>query len=47
MTNNVVWHTQGVSKEERSQVENQESCLICFTGLSGWKKAATANPLDL
>ena len=43
---NIVWHDHHVSKEERSSIKNQKSCILWFTGLSGSGKSTIANAVE-
>ncbi|QOL24429.1 adenylyl-sulfate kinase [Thalassotalea sp. LPB0316] len=45
-TENTVWHTQVVSKEQRSAQKQQKPCLLWYTGLSGSGKSTIANAVD-
>lgn len=45
-TENTVWHTQQVSKHQRSELKQQKSCLLWYTGLSGSGKSTIANAVD-
>ena len=42
---NIVWHNHQVSKEDRSNLKEQRSCVLWFTGLSGSGKSTIANVL--
>ncbi|RUM66475.1 MAG: adenylyl-sulfate kinase [Sulfurimonas sp.] len=46
MSNNIVWHDHHVSKEERSQLKQQQPCILWFTGLSGSGKSTVANAVE-
>ena len=43
---NIVWHKQTLSKEERGLLKNQRPCILWFTGLSGAGKSTVANALE-
>ena len=43
---NIVWHKQTLSKEERGELKNQRPCILWFTGLSGAGKSTVANALE-
>jgi len=43
---NIVWHDHHVSKEERSTIKDQRSCILWFTGLSGSGKSTIANAIE-
>jgi len=43
---NIVWHDHYVSKNERSQLKKQKSCILWFTGLSGSGKSTVANAVE-
>ena len=43
---NIVWHQQTLSKEERGTLKNQRPCILWFTGLSGAGKSTVANALE-
>lgn len=43
---NIVWHTQTLSKEERGALKGQRPCILWFTGLSGAGKSTVANALE-
>ena len=44
---NVVWHSTGVSREQRESIKNQRGCVIWMTGLSGSGKSTLANALEV
>jgi len=44
--NNIVWHDHHVTKEERSRIKDQRSCILWFTGLSGSGKSTIANAVE-
>ena len=46
MTENVVWHQNKISKEERHRLNNHKSVCIWFTGLSGSGKSTLAVELE-
>lgn len=41
--NNIVWHEQSLTKEERRQKNKHHSAVLWFTGLSGSGKSTVAN----
>ena len=43
---NIVWHTQTLSKGERGTLKHQRPCILWFTGLSGAGKSTVANALE-
>ena len=43
---NIVWHQHHVSKEDRSNLKGQRSCVLWFTGLSGSGKSTIANAVE-
>lgn len=43
---NIVWHAQTLSKEERSTLKAQRSAILWFTGFSGSGKSTVANALE-
>ena len=43
---NIVWHQHHVSKEDRSILKGQRSCVLWFTGLSGSGKSTIANAVE-
>ena len=43
---NIVWHDHHVTKKERSQIKDQNPCIIWFTGLSGSGKSTIANAVE-
>ena len=43
---NIVWHNHQVSKEDRSNLKEQRSCVLWFTGLSGSGKSTIANAVE-
>lgn len=45
-TENTVWHPQQIDKQQRSNLKNQKSCLLWYTGLSGSGKSTIANAVD-
>lgn len=45
-TENTVWHSQIVSKQQRAQLKGQKPCLLWYTGLSGSGKSTIANAVD-
>ncbi len=46
MSNNLVWHEQHLSKNDRSKIKNQKPCILWFTGLSGSGKSTIANAVE-
>jgi bifunctional enzyme CysN/CysC len=44
--NNLVWHESAVTKELRTEMKNQSTHTIWFTGLSGSGKSTLANALE-
>jgi adenylylsulfate kinase len=44
--NNIFWHEQSVTVEERWKSNGYRSCLLWFTGLSGSGKSTVAHALD-
>lgn len=46
VVDNIVWHKQSVSKQERSKIKAQKPCILWFTGLSGSGKSTLANALE-
>lgn len=45
-SNNVVWHTTAVSREDHNQLHGHRSLILWFTGLSGAGKSTLANALE-
>jgi adenylylsulfate kinase len=45
-TENTVWHSHLVTKQERAHLKNQKPCLLWYTGLSGSGKSTVANAVD-
>ena len=43
---NIVWHNASITKQEKSKLKNQKSCILWFTGLSGSGKSTLANALE-
>lgn len=43
---NIVWHSQTLSKKERGTLKQQRPCILWFTGLSGAGKSTVANALE-
>lgn len=43
---NIVWHEQHVTKEERANLKQQKPCILWFTGLSGSGKSTIANAVE-
>lgn len=46
VSDNIVWHSHHVSKEERSGIKKQRPCILWFTGLSGSGKSTVANAVE-
>jgi len=46
MNENIVWHNQQITKEDRSKLTAQKPCVLWFTGLSGSGKSTIANALE-
>lgn len=46
MNNNLFWHEQKVTIEERSKLKSQKAMVLWFTGLSGSGKSTIANALE-
>jgi len=44
--NNIVWHNQYISKQDREKNTLQKPCILWFTGLSGSGKSTIANTLE-
>ena len=42
----IVWHSAAVTKGERNKLNNHNSCILWFTGLSGSGKSTIANALE-
>jgi len=45
-TDNVVWHQQTISTEQRQQANGHKSAVLWYTGLSGSGKSTVANAVD-
>jgi len=45
-SSNIVWHDASVTKQDRNRLNNQQSGIIWFTGLSGSGKSSIACALD-
>ncbi|MGB5920510.1 adenylyl-sulfate kinase [Arcobacter sp.] len=43
---NIVWHQQNITKENRKKLLNQKPCILWFTGLSGSGKSTIANAVE-
>lgn len=43
---NIVCHDHHVTKEERSEIKGQKSCILWFTGLSGSGKSTITNAIE-
>jgi adenylylsulfate kinase len=46
VTTDIVWHSATVTKGERNKLNNHNSCILWFTGLSGSGKSTIANALE-
>lgn len=46
MSNNITWHPQSVTRDEREKLNGHRGCVIWFTGLSGSGKSTLANLVD-
>ncbi|MCF2903281.1 adenylyl-sulfate kinase [Pseudoalteromonas sp. MEBiC 03607] len=46
MTENIVWHTQTVSRAEKEQHKGHKPLLLWYTGLSGSGKSTIANAVE-
>lgn len=46
MKNNIVWHNQHITKQDRLKHTAQKPCILWFTGLSGSGKSTIANALE-
>lgn len=44
---NVVWHETTIKKTDRQKLNNHNSCILWFTGLSASGKSTLANALEL
>ena len=44
--NNIFWHKNKITTEDRRKLTNQKSCVLWFTGLSASGKSTLANELD-
>ena len=42
----IVWHSQNVTKKKRESLLNQKPCILWFTGLSGSGKSTIANAVE-
>ena len=45
--NNIVWHDQMITKDQRMSLYQQKPCVLWFTGLSGSGKSTIANALEV
>lgn len=43
---NIVWHEQKLTKEQRAHIKKQKPCILWFTGLSGSGKSTIANAVE-
>lgn len=43
---NIIWHSQNITKEKRLSLLNQKPCILWFTGLSGSGKSTIANAVE-
>ena len=43
---NIIWHQQNVTKENRITLLSQKPCILWFTGLSGSGKSTIANAVE-
>ena len=46
LSENIVWHTHHIAKEERAKIKAQKPCILWFTGLSGSGKSTVANEVE-
>ena len=46
MSNDLVWHNQKISKEQRATLKAQKPVVLWFTGLSGSGKSTLANRVE-
>jgi len=46
LSENIVWHTHHIAKEERAKIKAQKPCILWFTGLSGSGKSTVANAVE-
>ncbi|RXJ85287.1 adenylyl-sulfate kinase [Arcobacter sp. CECT 8985] len=44
---NIVWHSQNITKEKRIMLFHQKPCILWFTGLSGSGKSTIANAVEV
>lgn len=44
---NIVWHTTTITKEDRRRLDGQRSVVVWFTGLSGSGKSTLANAVEV
>ena len=47
MSENILWHNTTVTKQDRQQLNQHQSFVLWFTGLSGSGKSTIANAVDL
>ncbi len=43
----IIWHSQNITKKKREILLNQRPCIIWFTGLSGSGKSTLANAIEM
>jgi len=46
MLNNTTWHEYQISKQQRSEIKQQQPFVLWFTGLSGSGKSTIANAVE-
>ena len=46
MNENIVWHEQTVSREDKLKLKGHKSCVLWYTGLSGSGKSTIANAVE-
>ena len=47
MSNNIIKHNHSITKQQRSKIKDQKSCILWFTGLSGSRKSTIANAVEV
>ncbi|WP_072682500.1 adenylyl-sulfate kinase [Arcobacter sp. LA11] len=47
MNEDIIWHSQNITKKKREILLNQRPCIIWFTGLSGSGKSTLANAIEM